>query len=288
MGYASHAAIRKGLAIGALGLVSVAGAQAQALTPAQGPLNDRFVFNAGLFLVGTDITARLNGQSSTNPAIDFDETLGRASDESRGRIEAQWRFAPKHILRLAYFNYDVTRSRVIDRDITFGDTTFNAGASLSSRTKYSVYELAYEYAFLKRPMYEVAGILGVHFTDLNLALAGSGTVTGPGGSTQASGSVSKESDLPMPLPVIGIRGSWAVSPQVYLDARLQFFGLSVDGYDGHWSNAHLGATWMFTRHWGVGLGYERFTTRVDVDRSNFNGNVKLGYSGLQAFVTGSF
>jgi len=288
MGLASRAAINKAIVVGALGLVSGGGAGAQELTPAQGLLNDRFVFNAGLFVVGTDLSARLDGQSGRNPAVDFDETLGRASDASRGRIDAQWRFAPKHILRFEYFNYDASQSRVIDRDVTLGDTTFNAGASLSSKTEYSVYQLGYEYAFLKRPSYEIAGTLGVHFTDLNFRLAGSGTVTGPDGTTTASGSVSKESDLPMPLPVIGIRGGWAVSPQIYLDARLQFLRLSVDGYDGHWSNAHLGATWMFARHWGVGLGYHRFTTRVDVARTNFNGELKLGYSGLLAYVTGSF
>lgn len=276
------------LVIGMLGIVSAAGIQAQALTPAQGLLNDRFIFSAGLFVVGTDISASLNGQSTTNPAIDFNETVGRDNNATRGRLDAMWRFAPKHVVRFVYFNYNATQSRVIDRDITFGDTTFNAGGNFSANTKFSVYELDYEYAFLKRPDYEVAASFGVHYTDLKLNLSGTGTVTGPGGTNSASGSVSKESDLPMPLPVIGVRGGWAVSPQVFLDARLQFFQLRSNGYDGHWSDAHVGATWMFTRHWGVGLGYDWFNTKVDVDRSNFNGNVKLGYSGLQAFVTGTF
>jgi hypothetical protein len=284
----SRAAIKKGFAIGALGLLSAAGAGAQALTPAQGLLNDPFVFTGGLFLVGTDITANLNGQSTRNPSIDFNDELGRASDASRGRIDASWRFAPRHLARFVYFNYNASQSRTLNRDITYGDTTFNAGGNLSSNTKYSVYELDYEYAFLKQPMYEVAGTFGVHYTDLSLKLTGNGTVTRPDGTTAASGSVTKDSNLPMPLPTLGIRGGWAVSPQVYLDGRLQYFRLSVDGYDGNWSNAHVGATWMFTRHWGVGLGYDWFTTHVDVKRSNFNGNLKLGYSGLQASVTGSF
>ena len=45
---------------------------------------------------------------------------------------------------------------------------------------------------------------------------------------------------------------------------------------------------MFARHFGVGLGYDRFHVNVDVNKGNFNGNVTLGYSGLQAFLTGSF
>ncbi|NML48366.1 hypothetical protein HHL11_31760 [Ramlibacter sp. G-1-2-2] len=288
MNLAARTAMVHGLAIGTMALASATGAQAQELTPAQGLLNERFVFNAGLFLVGTDISASLNGQSSTNPAIDFNDTVGRSNDATRGRIDAMWRFAPRHVARLAYFNYNSTRSRVIDHDITFGDTTFNAGGNFSVNTKLSVVELDYGYSFLKQPNYEVAADLGMHFTDMKLNLSGTGSVTGPGGTTATTGAVSKDSSLPMPLPVIGVRGGWAVAPQIFLDARVQIFKLRANGYDGHWSDAHVGTTWMFTRNWGAGLGYDWFQTRVDVGRSDFNGNVKLGYSGLQAFVTGAF
>ncbi len=288
MGPALGGATRRGLVVGTLGVAAATGLHAQALTPAQDLLNDRFIFSASLFLVGTDTSASLNGQSTTNPAIDFDQTFGRESDASRGRIDAMWRFAPKHSVRFVYFNYKATRSRTIDRDITFGDTTFNANGNVTAENRFSVYELDYDYAFLKRPDYEVSGTLGVHYTDMTLTLAGTGTVTGPGGVTTASGSVSKSSDLPQPLPLIGLRGGWAVAPQVFLDARLQFFKLKVDGNDGNWTNAHVGATWMFSRNFGVGLGYEAFKTRLDVSRSNFNGTLKFGYHGLIASVTGTF
>ena len=49
-----------------------------------------------------------------------------------------------------------------------------------------------------------------------------------------------------------------------------------------------GATWMFSRNFGVGLGYSHFAARFDVERPNYNGRVKLGYGGLQAFLTGTF
>jgi hypothetical protein len=45
---------------------------------------------------------------------------------------------------------------------------------------------------------------------------------------------------------------------------------------------------MFARNFGVGLGYNYFGVDVDVDKSSFNGTLKVGYSGLQLFVTGTF
>ncbi|MBA2960922.1 MULTISPECIES: hypothetical protein [Ramlibacter] len=269
-----------------LGGGTVTAAHAQSQTLAQNLLTDPFVFTAGIFLVGTDVDANLNGQSGTNPAVNFDRTFGTASDKTRGRVEGLWRINPRHSLRAAYFNNDVTRSRVLDRDIQWGDNTFNAGANVQSTTKYSVYELAYDYTFMRTPTYEVAGSLGMHFTDLKLSLSGTGTATG-GGST-VTGLISREGKIPAPLPVIGVRGGWAVAPSILLDGRLEFFKLSGGGYDGHWANAHVGATWMFSRHFGVGLGYDKFTTRLQLEKNDFNGQLKFGYSGLMAFVTGTF
>src|SRR4051812_15876182 len=90
--------------IGLLGLAATTAARAQSLTPAQALLNDPFVATAGLFVVGTDINANLNGQSSRNPDVDFDRTFGHASDANRGRLDLMWRFAPRHDLRFVYFN----------------------------------------------------------------------------------------------------------------------------------------------------------------------------------------
>ena len=43
---------------------------------------------------------------------------------------------------------------------------------------------------------------------------------------------------------------------------------------------------MFGRHFGAGLGYNRFVTRLDVDRTSFTGQLRMGYSGLQLYLTG--
>jgi hypothetical protein len=271
-----------------VGVCAAGAAVAQSPTNAQYLLTDKFVVNGGVFVMNSDVNARLNGQSTTNPDINFDDTFGKASDANRARIDALWRITPKHHVSFTYFNNSTTRNRVIDRDIQWGDLTYKAGGNVEAQSKFSVYALQYEYAFVNAPNYELAGSAGIHYTDMSLRLSGNATLTNPDGTISASGSRTRDSSLPAPLPVIGLRGAWAVSPQWVLDASAQLFKLNVDGYDGNWSNFRLGATWMFSRHMGVGLGYNRFVTRVDVDRSNFNGSLKLGYSGMQAYLTGSF
>jgi hypothetical protein len=45
---------------------------------------------------------------------------------------------------------------------------------------------------------------------------------------------------------------------------------------------------MYHRNYGIGLGYDRFLTNLDVSKDDFDGRLKLGYSGLQAYLTGTF
>jgi hypothetical protein len=79
-----------------------------------------------------------------------------------------------------------------------------------------------------------------------------------------------------------------VAPQWYLDAYAQFFKAKLQGIDGTITDARIAATWMFHRNMGVGLGFNYFGTDVDVDKSSFDGSLKVGYSGLQLFITGTF
>ena len=77
----------------------------------------------------------------------------------------------------------------------------------------------------------------------------------------------------MPLPVIGARATWAVTPNIFVEPDVQWFKFHYDGYDGNWWDARVAAKWMFSRHFGLGLGYDYFHVDVGVTKSSFNGNV---------------
>jgi hypothetical protein len=180
------------------------------------------------------------------------------------------------------------RSQSIREAIEWGDITYDVGATVDLDYRMEIYELVYEYAFLRRPSYEIAASAGMHLTDMTLRLSGSATVTDPDGGTRTESAASKTSSLPAPLPVLGLRGAWVVSPSWYLDAQLQYFRASWEGYSGYWSDIKLGATWMYSRNVGIGIGYNRFATRLTVTRDSFDGRLRTGYSGLLANLTVSF
>ena len=267
----------------AAGVGAAGAAAAQSGAPAQALLDQSFVVNAGVFLVQTDLKANLNGQAVNNPEVDFDQAFGKADSSTRVRADARWRINPKHHLTFMYFDNRNSRTKVLDETIHWGDNTYDVGATVTADTKFKIGALAYEYAFMRQPSYEVSGSIGLHVSDLTLSLNGDATVNG----TPVSKST-KSNSVTAPLPVLGLRGAWVVTPSILLEAQGQFFKLKVDEVDGYWSDIRASATWMFNKNFGLGLGYDRYFNRIDVSKNAFDGRVKFGYSGLQAFVTGSF
>jgi hypothetical protein len=276
------------IAGGLLGAIAASSALAQEASTAQGLLDNSFVLNVGAFIVGSDTTASLRGQASTGTDVDFDKSFGKPADASRVRVDALWRINPKHHLRFMYFDNDVTRSKGLSQDINWGDYTYKVGANVESEVKTTVYELAYEYAFMRAPSYEIAASAGLHYSEFSMRLSGTATFTDANGNVSSASFTNQSNTVAAPLPVIGVRGGWVVSPSWYLDAQAQFFRIKVDGIDGTWTDLKLGATWMFSRHYGVGLGYNSFTTKVDIDRPGYSGSLTTGYSGVLAYLTGTF
>ncbi len=251
-------------------------------------ITDSVNLSLGGYLLKTDLNARLDGSATRNPAVDFDKTLGLGDNASRYRIDGLWRITPKHHVRFLYFDNKNSGSRVLNEDIRWGDNLYQAGATVNSEVKFNIYELAYEYAFVNTPQYEVAGTIGVHYMDLTLNLGGNASVVDSNGNVVSRQFQTRQSSVPAPLPVLGVRGLWQAVPDLYLDAQLQYFRVTVDNIEGSVYDVRAGGTYMFTKGFGVGLGYNLFKTKVDVSKSNFNGRVDLGYSGLMLYLTGSF
>ena len=264
------------------------GARAQSTAPAQTLLDGKVVANLGGFILGTDIKAKLNGETVNDSEVDFDKTFGDGGDQTRVRADLLWRITPNHHLRFLYFNNEVKAKRVIDRDVTWGDNVFTAGGEVKAKSTFKIGEIAYEYAFIRQPNFELNGSLGVHWLDVSMKLTGDAIVTDENGNSSAVSGSSKKGSVSAPLPVIGLRAGWVVAPQVYLDAQAQFFKAKVDNIDGSVLDVRAGATWRFSQNFGVGAGYNLFRTNVKVEKNNFDGRLKTGYQGLQVFVTGAF
>jgi len=248
------------------------------------PLTDRFNVQLGGFLLSTETKIRvdgtLNGQNNPGTEIDSERDLG-LKDSDRFRIDAYWRIAPKHKIRLMYFDTSNAADKTLERTIEFQGDQYDVGLDVHAKTKTQVVELAYEYSFLKRDTYDLSGSFGIHNLKFQTSLGGElngNPLPNLQNTAEANG----------PLPVVGLRGVWRFNDQFYIDAMAQYFAISFDQYDGSITDLTASAVWQFSQHFGVGAGWNSFTTRVDVDGDNFHGMLRWRYGGARIFLTASF
>jgi|KBSMisStandDraft_5_1062788.scaffolds.fasta_scaffold37285_4 hypothetical protein len=257
--------------------------------PTEQLLKEPFVFDLGAFVVSSRVSGGLKGSANpTGKTIDFDQEFGTDADTTRIRASFLWRFATKHALRLSFFDDTVTRTRAIPEDLHWGNYTFRGGSEITAQNRFKIYEISYEYAFLNDPSYKVALAAGIHADKFSLKLAGNAAVTLPDGTTQAATNSSQSSSVTAPLPMFGLRGDWAATDHIYLEASGEVFKFKYQGIDGNWSLIWVGAAWMFNQHFGAGVAFDRFAAHVNLSKDSFTGNLNLGYQGFLIYFKGGF
>lgn len=247
-------------------------------------LTDPFRVSLGAFVLESDVSVRLDGETGRGTDVDFSRGVG-SNDDYRFRLDGQWRFGERHKLRAMYFSNTNDKSRTLDEEIVWQGETFPIDAKVKGEFGIDVVMLSYDYSFLKRDNYEVFAGIGLHYTDVNTSLSARVEVEGGGGveeSIKGGGSVA------LPLPVIGLGGLWSLPHNFWISGSVQLFALEIDNIDGTLTDGMLAVIWQPKPWLGIGLAYNRFDVDVDVDKNRFKGNLEWTYDGPMIFYNASF
>lgn len=247
-------------------------------------LEDKFNATLGNFILETNTSVRLDGPAGeVGTDFDWEENFG-GSDGNRFRVDGSWRFADRHKVRGMWFNFERNRSTVFNEEVDWGEVTFPVDATVDGRFKFDIYELAYEYAFLKRENLELSGSFGFHLAQFEVGMTADVDTGGGGGTVE----IGDKGELNAPLPVIGGRVIYRIHRDFWIDAMVQFFALEYENVDGRLIDSRIGVLWQ-PRSWGgIGIGYNRFDMDVDVSRSKYTGKLDWIYDGPQIFYSVSF
>lgn len=274
---------RVAAALTACSMLGVAHAAEEAPALERNPLESKFIVDVGYFFLSTDLRVRVDGETTNQVGsdVDFDDTFG-VGDFDRFRADLLWRIKPRHLLRAMYFKNNRHAIRSIEREVNFQDETFPLGATVDTRADLTVAQLSYEYAFLRRENYELAGGIGIHYLDMGLSLNSTIAAQGNQVSRRADASASTQA----PLPVLGLRWMWRLPHDFYVAAQAQYFYIELDPYKGSLTDLKASVVWQATDHFGIGLGYNDFGFRFDINgKRDFDGRLRWNYGGAMAFAT---
>ena len=244
---------------------------------------EKFSLDLGYFFANTDTNVRLG--SGLGVSVDMEDLLGLDSTDSAGRVRALWRFTDnrRHRLDFQWFGFRRDGSNTIEQDIPYKDKDGNdqvieAGTYLESFFDFDIYQLAYSYSFFQDDRIDLAGSLGLYVMPIDFGFTATGLVN-VGGSESFTA----------PLPVLGVRADFEITPKWYFRSGLQVFYLEIGEFSGSILQTNVAIEYLPWKHLGFGLGLDSLNVKAEADGDDypgidFKGEVNFHYTGLQLYA----
>ncbi len=244
---------------------------------------EKFSLDLGYFIANTDTNVRLG--SGLGVSVDMEDLLGLDTANSAFRVNASWRFTDnrRHRLDFQWFSFRRDGSRTIGEDIHYKDKDGNdqvieAGTYVESFFDFDIYEVAYSYSFFQDDRIDLAGSLGLYVMPIDFGMNATGLFN-VGGSES----------LTAPLPTLGVRADFAITPKWIFRSGLQVFYLEIGEFQGSILEANVAIEYLPWKHFGFGLGLDSLNIKVEADGEDypgidFKGEVNFHYTGFLLYA----
>jgi hypothetical protein len=245
-----------------------------ALQAAEGMIpqgSETFKLSVGGMLQRFDSDLRLDGSQGRSREFDLENVGGVARSKSTFWGEATWRFASRHRLGLQVFTARRQNERAISENIVIEDQEIPVNTVLSTETKTTFLVANYQYSFIKSGNMEISGLFGLYTAQLRFRF----------GATEPLVEIDRKATAP--VPVLGAAISYYVNPRWTVSGFGEGLKIKLGDVDGWVLNLGVSTDYMLSRHFGVGIGYNATSLRVDVDQSDFHGRVTWTTQGVMAY-----
>lgn len=253
---------------------SVVAAEDEAATVA---FPDKYMLRLGTYIVdGADtqfsVTSDIGGLGTV---IDYSRDLGGESRDTIPRIDAYYRFNPRHRIDFTAFSIDRKGSRTLDftPPIIIGGEDYSGG-TINSEIKYTLYKLGYAYSFYHSAKVELSITAGINFTNYDLSF------------DDGAGNKASTAGVTAPLPMFGLRMGYAITPKWSVHYVAESFFIEVeDKLRGALVNYELNTEYKLFKNFAIGAGLARIGSSLEVNDDEWKGSVSDSYRGYTVFGT---
>jgi hypothetical protein len=262
------------LAAAAAGIATPAAAQS---------LQDKYWIEVSAYFPSVDTSAEVSRPGRPGTDIDLEGELGLNKHETLPAVYAGWRFTDRFTLAGEYYALDRNGSRVLARDINFGDATYPAQVEVTSKLHSDVYRLTLGYSFIKTDQAELGAALGLHATDFKFSVSGQSRV----GNAVGLQNDREATNFLAPMPTVGVFGTYEPMPKLILTGRADYMSLKIGDYDGSIFNGQAAIGYRVWRNVDLGVSYRYVKYKLDVDK-RLQTHLDYRFSGPSVFVRVGF
>jgi hypothetical protein len=246
-----------------------------------GRLYDKWQIDLSGAVVIMGTTIRVDGSEGQGTDVKSDD-LGLPGERVMPRASVRWRPGRRHELELGYQLARRSSERTLDREIIFGDSTYDVGLATKSNFRTDQAFLTYRYAIQAKERSQLGvgiglGALPFKYEIDVLASTGSDSVTS-----------SRVKTFVGPTASIGAYGRWLLGERWYLESDLRGIAIKIDRIKARIVEGNLAGRYFLSDKLGVELGYGISSIRLTVDpRANgegFSGKIQYPLQNVRAGV----
>jgi hypothetical protein len=270
---------RRAAPLAVLACMAFAGDRARADEDYISPTNERVRVSLGVMHVSNSTTVRADSSTGvTGTVIDGEQQFGLDTADFEPKFQAVVRVAERHRITFDYFTLDRNGSATVTSPILFRDVTFLPGDPLQTNLSLRSFGIGYEYSFWHSETLEIAGVLGIHDTDVS-ALAKVET---------AARHVTQSDDQAGPIPTLGIDGTWVISKRFYVNLRGQYMTAHIDNIDGSLGFYDFDFLYRYRANVSFAVGYTEIVAHIDSEHGSQTGIFDFNSKGPEMFFRIAF
>jgi hypothetical protein len=240
---------------------------------------EKFGVNVGYFISNTDTDVSLG--SGVGLTVNVEDLLGLDTNNNVFRIDGSWRFTDnrRHRLDLKWFSFRRDGYTTVGQDIPIKDENGNpitipAGSQVTSKFDLDIYQAAYSYSFFQDDRMDIALGLGFYIMPIDIELKASGLIN-----------VDESETFTAPLPTIGLRADFSITPKWFLKTNVEIFYLEIKEFTGTIYESKVALEYLPWKHLGFGFAFNTFNLGIEADGEDypgidFKGELEFRYSGL--------
>jgi len=241
---------------------------------------DKASISLGSFVSSTNSNVRLSA-NGVGVGIDVEEALGLDTTQTVFRASGIWRFSDnrRHRADLSWFALRRDASKQLGQDITIDGVTYPTGTTVNTGFDLDVYKATYSYSFLQDDRMDIGAGIGLYIMPLRFEFSASG----PLGNTRVSEAVTA------PLPVLGLRADFAMTPKWLLKSNIDLFYLEYEQFKGMLYDSSVAVEYKAFKRVGFGLAVETFNLTVEAEGGDypeidFMGKFEYRYLGAMLYA----
>lgn len=241
---------------------------------------DRFSLSLGYFFSGENSGIMLGSQQlGIGLVIDLEDALALKTNTIvfRGIISYTFAKTNKHNIIVDYFSINRSAIKILGKDIEIGDEVYPIGTQVDSKLYFSIVRAKYNYSFFQDKRVSLGSSIGLFIMPLTF-------------SAKANGLKSQSTKLVAPLPVLGLRFTFAVTPKLFLKQEADVLYLKVDNFTGSIVDLNFAIEHKTFKHFGFGLGVNSNKLQIraagkNYPNINFFGDLRMEYTGLKLYAS---